>query len=629
MTGSLKNQYSRARQSDLNRIGDRSGVDGEEIPEKKECLVTEELLTIMKENFDRLDKYEDLVVPRAQIVEAIRKDVRAKKFLNKGVVYLPKVKKEISLRKILNQIEQEEFIKADNLDTGDSNFISSKKYISWKKFMDYFVNYSKNQAISDFEIELKKDTSDDQNLVEVPRSLKEKMRSIFNDMKDEEGYVKAMSFLNNLKQDSLIIQNMDVQVRARAKYGEVPDETLCDILSRIEDCIEDYTDWDEFLQYFTKRGTPIATELAKKVPQLTHVVAPLAQIKPTIKRGGSTLVDEGYGGFGLTQPSVASALHKSPSFGFSSLQNPIVGMVFTDNQSNYKREDNYRSNYRKVENVGYNNQREAEVDERTRLFDHRGTPADGQVDLLAQTRFGTGKLHNPPDSHGYKQSYEQNYNEERDGHLPPGFLQQQGHDQYDELVYPSPDQDYIPRPRSAGPMYQEEDDPYVIDDYVYFGDNEKRHKITVPTPLNFEAREHRRNESTKYRKFKEYIEEKRRDDEDALRFRFRAKSVPKAVKEPLFDKIMSVSFCNSRTKREREPRSERTLLQSPGLTRSLLVSMKEIKTSQKILKRTLVSNLSNLKQLKCLGSVRLSYMQERMSLERIRGWRESTEEHKK
>ena len=202
---------------------------------KKECLLSEDLVALMRENFERLDKHEDLVVPRAALVDSIRKDVRVKKYLNVGVIYLPKVRKEIALRKVLHQIEQEEFIKADQLDAGDSNFVSSKKYISWKNFMDYFINYNQNPNVTDADLEFKKDETDDQSLIEIPKTLKEKMRAIFNELKDEDGFVKSFDFLNKLKSDPTVINMLEAQSRIRAKYGDIPPEKLRETLARIED----------------------------------------------------------------------------------------------------------------------------------------------------------------------------------------------------------------------------------------------------------------------------------------------------------------------------------------------------------------------------------------------------------
>ena len=71
-----------------------------------------------------------MVVPRANLIQSIKGDVRMKKFMDRGVVYLPSVKKEIAMRKVLHQIEQEEFLKAEKLEVGD-DFMSTKRYISW------------------------------------------------------------------------------------------------------------------------------------------------------------------------------------------------------------------------------------------------------------------------------------------------------------------------------------------------------------------------------------------------------------------------------------------------------------------------------------------------------------------
>ena len=70
--------------------------------EKKECLLTEDQFTIMREIFDKIDVHKDLVVPRTKLVDAMKRDIRMKKYLDRGVVYVPLVKREIPLRKVLH-----------------------------------------------------------------------------------------------------------------------------------------------------------------------------------------------------------------------------------------------------------------------------------------------------------------------------------------------------------------------------------------------------------------------------------------------------------------------------------------------------------------------------------------------
>ena len=59
-------------------------------------------------------------------------------------------------------------------------------------------------------------------------------------------------------------------MRSEATYGSIPAETLSEVIQRVDNEAEDYIDWDEFIQYFTKRGKPIGVEYTKGVPRLTR-----------------------------------------------------------------------------------------------------------------------------------------------------------------------------------------------------------------------------------------------------------------------------------------------------------------------------------------------------------------------
>jgi hypothetical protein len=579
MRGNLRMHRDQARREDFSKSGSRAQFSA--VNNKKECLLSEDLVTLMKEIFERLDKYEDLVVPRAQLIDALKKDVRLKKFMDKGVVYLPRVNKEIALRKVLQQIEHEEFIKADTLDAGDSNFVSSKKYISWKNFMDYFINYSKNKSMPDIDPEFKKDEGDDQDVIEIPRSLKEKIKSIFNEMKDEDGYVKSFDFLNRLKGEKIIIDNLETQIRTKAKYGEVPAEKLRETISRIENTIDDYTDWDEFIQYFTKRGVPVKVEEQKRIPQLSHVVAPINNPKYA---GGNEAP------FSLTGEKVLnSPLHNElnpagqgypPLDGRNTYDNPAgVGQGYPlSDQAGYNYQhpgDNFaKGNYggpqqQYPEQAKYDplqmtippskfgtaNQQQPQTVplllERTRLYDRPTAPQT--VDFLAETRksFPDMRQAQTMPQPGAAQQ------------LPPGYQS----DAYYQNLPNNVGWDnqaqgqYQPRSQSARGSYGnlEQDDPYIIDDYVVYGDGSKKHKITVPSPLQYEIRLRNQPETAKQRKFKEYVEAKRREDEDELKFKFRAKSVPKSVREPLYDKIIAVGEVINLGPRAKERRGEEEL----------------------------------------------------------------------
>ena len=527
-----------ARREDFQKSGTRGHFSPS--ASKKECLLTEDLVTLMKENFEKLDRYEDLVVPRAQLIESLKKDVRIKKFMNKGVVYLSRIGKEIVLRKVLQQIEHEEFIKADTLDAGDSNFVSSKKYISWKNFMDYFVNYAKNQALPDFDPEFRKDEGDDQDVIEMSKNMKERLKAIFNEMKDEDGYVKSFDYLNRLKGERLFIELLDTQIRTKAKYGEIPAEKLRDTLSRIENTIDDYTDWDEFIQYFTKRGVPVSHDYSRKLPQLSHVVAPM------VNKTNQIQSDQISPEFNLTTDQTANALGDylgaRPEMNIASLN---IGNGKQQNQNSpYAKEIGGYSNLSSTDPLSMNLPPRKNIGggvnelpntypnmDQTRLYERPTNPTT--VDFLSETRkFPVGQYPQHADQyHSVTNPMQSDANFYQE---VPGIV---GWDQSRAQLGQSGSQ-------SARGQYSqhETDDQRIVDDYVVYGDASKKHKITVPSPLQYELRMRNQPETAKQRKFKEYVDQKRQEDQDALMFKFRAKSVPKAVREPLYDKIMSVSL---------------------------------------------------------------------------------------
>ena len=522
MKESLKVRTEKGQREELMK-GVSKGIL-EEVGRAKASLLTEDLVEIMKENFERLDRHEDLVVPRALLVDSIRKDVRIKKYLNKGVVHLPQVNKVIALRKILHQIEQEEHLKSDKLDTGDSNFISSKKYISWKNFMDYFLNYSKNENVQDIDLEFKRDTTDDQNMIEIPKVLKERMRAIFNECKNGEGYVKSIEYLDKLKLDPTVFSMMEAKSRIQAKYGDLPAENLRETLARVEDNIEDFTEWDEFIQYFTRRGSPVPIE--KDEMRLTNIVAPV-----DFQKDPSSLVERAQMGLGGSITKVGAALNQG-SYPSMTRREQTPGDSY--GSINHLLEPPKGKMDTSVENGGY-----AFGEDKTQMFiPHVRLTSDSlaETQMMApgpKTPFNTVEGHDIVD-----------YAREKERHLTSleGPRDRQGEVQNETAGF-------VPiLPTSDRLLEEDRDDEAVVDDYVYFGDDERRFKITVPSGLKFEAREERRAKSTKNRKFEEYLEKKRVEEEEALRFRFRANSVPKKVKQPLYEKIMHVGLFYFRNK---------------------------------------------------------------------------------
>ena len=121
-------------------------------------------------------------------------------------------------------------MKAEKLDIGNSTQVSSKHYISWNQFIEYFTNYSKNKKTSNVDLEFRRDEVDDQNMIEVPKPLLAELKNVFKKMKNKEEYVKTCEYLDTLKQNDTVKTFSETAVRSEATYGSIPAETLSEVI---------------------------------------------------------------------------------------------------------------------------------------------------------------------------------------------------------------------------------------------------------------------------------------------------------------------------------------------------------------------------------------------------------------
>ncbi len=66
-----------------------------------------EHLVAMKEVFNNIDKFNDLVVQRKRLLEDLRSDVRIIKLLHVPAMYVASINKTLSTDKVFNLIEHE------------------------------------------------------------------------------------------------------------------------------------------------------------------------------------------------------------------------------------------------------------------------------------------------------------------------------------------------------------------------------------------------------------------------------------------------------------------------------------------------------------------------------------------
>ena len=520
----------------------------------KECLLTEECVSIMKEIFQKLDKYGDLVVTRHILVKEIREDPRMKKYLNKGVVWLQDINREVALRKVLHQIEEEELLKANQLDEGDQNFISTKKYISWSQFLEYFTNYRKNQQVTNIDQKFKKDNFDDQNQIEMSGKLMEQLKREFGKLENTEGYVKILDYLDECRNSLEIRKSFQTNGRTKGRYCNLPDETLEQVLVRIQKEADEFIDWDEFIQFFTKRGYPINTENNRNLAPLTKGYVNISGINPNekfIEKGPSNMsnvenlyerMEKNTGG--------AQILESYPG------NNPILPLTQNQNGVNYQSQMSKNNEIKGImkpgKNVGFYEDHQAgqqrpslecEQLEQTQPFQMSQTqqfqmkPERAKIEMdLEKTQPRFEDEYNQPNDLRNFENNSKLIDLMADPMVESRLVQNSNRAESRRQSQPNRQGGYDARNRSYD-NYNDNNSGNSEEEDEYINYKNKRMKITVPRGFSASQRGDKSHTISKG-KFDQYISQLNEADEQENNYVFRAQEIPETTTKPLFQSIM-------------------------------------------------------------------------------------------
>lgn len=225
------------------------------------CVLSEEALETIKEIFHDVDKYDDLIVKRLALVKKLREDVRIARILHKPAVHIVEIDKYLSMERLLRQIEEEET-------TAVADQKKSKEYISLNQFLKYFTNYETPDDLAEKMGEktispkksprtLKAMEEDDQDVIEVnPRHTKFFKEKFEAQPKKRNAYAETIKFIDDIRgSDHYKVCRFDPGRRKAMKF-DLPNENIETVLNRMENEAEKYISWDDFVQFFTRRGRP-------------------------------------------------------------------------------------------------------------------------------------------------------------------------------------------------------------------------------------------------------------------------------------------------------------------------------------------------------------------------------------
>lgn len=97
-------------------------------------------IQLMKQVFDRLDKYNEGILRRTDYVMALRTDAEVIDFIDCDAVQKAYSKTTLTLDAILLEIEKDMTYDQKN-SAKNPNEINHKEFLTWREFLNYFNDY--------------------------------------------------------------------------------------------------------------------------------------------------------------------------------------------------------------------------------------------------------------------------------------------------------------------------------------------------------------------------------------------------------------------------------------------------------------------------------------------------------
>ena len=111
------------------------------VREKSKNLLLPSHVETMREVYERLDKYNDQILKRSDLLMGLRTDERVVDFIDVDAIQLANHKaKMLTLDQVLTEVEKDErYVLQQMSKTEDA--INHKEFITWREFLTYFDDY--------------------------------------------------------------------------------------------------------------------------------------------------------------------------------------------------------------------------------------------------------------------------------------------------------------------------------------------------------------------------------------------------------------------------------------------------------------------------------------------------------
>ena len=201
------------------------------------CLIPYKHMAKLEEVFLNLDTHQDYVVPRGELVTCMMENEAIIKILHIDAV-------RVSNYQVLDLESMLTYIKNDGDDPDE--------LITWNQFLDYFF------ILPTFE-ESKFEGMENPRLydIDLPSRFVTLIQEVFEDLdKKSHNKVSTYEFIQGVKNDSKTSALISYTARIPEGLSHIPEETVGEVLSRIEETADSLISWSDVLGFFSKRGLP-------------------------------------------------------------------------------------------------------------------------------------------------------------------------------------------------------------------------------------------------------------------------------------------------------------------------------------------------------------------------------------
>ena len=217
------------------------------------CVLSEEKLDFLRQAFYRLanTNEDNALIDRISFTKQLREDENVRKILREAAVYISEYDEYVSLERVLRQIE-------NDLRKAPPRLKKSKEKVSLIQFLKFFTNYELNKTKGLDEEEDYEENTDDSEEIDVKADRLQFFKDIYDSIpKDKFGLADKETFLQYLRETEYYNAVCEETARQKAILFDLSTETIAETINRVSKEGDTNLHWDDFKQFFTRRGRPL------------------------------------------------------------------------------------------------------------------------------------------------------------------------------------------------------------------------------------------------------------------------------------------------------------------------------------------------------------------------------------